>query len=182
MIKYIAFDLVGVLVKEKDILLTSEEKKLEKMFGPNINDSEYLLEAKKILNDDSIIIGTVEKLIDKLYEPREIDIFKKLKERYKNIKIIIATNHISLVRNFIEKTFESVYLDDILISAEMHKIKPDPEFYEFILKKYKIKPNELLFVDDNIDNINSAKKIGIETIKTDKNSNIFAEIINKIDI
>lgn len=181
MIKYIAFDLVGVLVKEKDILLTSEEKKLEKMFGPNINDSEYLLEAKKIFNDDSIIIGTVEKLIDKLYEPREIDIFKKLKERYKNIKIIIATNHISLVRNFIEKTFESVYLDDILISAEMHKIKPDPEFYEFILKKYKIKPNELLFVDDNIDNINSAKKIGIETIKTDKNSNIFAEIINKID-
>ena len=182
MIKYIAFDLVGVLVKEKDILLTSEEKKLEKMFGPNINDSEYLLEAKKILNDDSIIIGTVEKLIDKLYEPREIDIFKKLKERYKNIKIIIATNHISLVRNFIEKTFESVYLDDILISAEMHKIKPDPEFYEFILKKYKIKPNELLFVDDNIDNINSAKKIGIETIKIDKNSNIFDEIINKIDI
>lgn len=182
MIKYIAFDLVGVLVKEKDILLTSEEKKLEKMFGPNINDSEYLLEAKKIFNNDSIIIGTVEKLIDKLYEPREIDIFKKLKERYKNIKIIIATNHISLVRNFIEKTFESVYLDDILISAEMHKIKPDPEFYEFILKKYKIKPNELLFVDDNIDNINSAKKIGIETIKTDKNSNIFAEIINKIDI
>lgn len=182
MIKYIAFDLVGVLVKEKDILLTSEEKKLEKMFGPNINDSEYLLEAKKIFNDDSIIIGTTEKLIDKLYEPREIDIFKKLKERYKNIKIIIATNHISLVRNFIEKTFESVYLDDILISAEMHKIKPDPEFYEFILKKYKIKPNELLFVDDNIDNINSAKKIDIETIKTDKNSNIFAEIINKIDI
>lgn len=182
MIKYIAFDLVGVLVKEKDILLTSEEKKLEKMFGPNINDSEYLLEAKKIFNDDSIIIGTAEKLIDKLYEPREIDIFKKLKERYKNIKIIIATNHISLVRNFIEKTFESVYLDDILISAEMHKIKPDPEFYKFILKKYKIKPNELLFVDDNIDNINSAKKIGIETIKIDKNSNIFAEIINKIDI
>lgn len=181
MIKYIAFDLVGVLVKEKDILLTSEEKKLEKMFGPNINDSEYLLEAKKIFNNDSIIIGTTEKLIDKLYEPREIDIFKKLKERYKNIKIIIATNHISLVRNFIEKTFESVYLDDILISAEMHKIKPDPEFYEFILKKYKIKPNELLFVDDNIDNINSAKKLGIETIKIDKNSNIFAEIINKID-
>ena len=182
MIKYIAFDLVGVLVKEKDILLTSEEKKLEKMFGPNINDFEYLLEAKKIFNNDSIIIGTTEKLIDKLYEPREIDIFKKLKERYKNIKIIIATNHISLVRNFIEKTFESVYLDDILISAEMHKIKPDPEFYEFILKKYKIKPNELLFVDDNIDNINSAKKIGIETIKIDKNSNIFDEIINKIDI
>lgn len=181
MIKYIAFDLVGVLVKEKDILLTSEEKKLEKMFGPNINDSEYLLEAKKIFNNDSIIIGTTEKLIDKLYEPREIDIFKKLKERYKNIKIIIATNHISLVRNFIEKTFESVYLDDILISSEMHKIKPNPEFYEFILKKYKIKPNELLFVDDNIDNINSAKKIGIETIKIDKNSNIFAEIINKID-
>ena len=42
MIKYIAFDLVGVLVNEKDISLTPEEEKLEKMFGPNINDSDYM--------------------------------------------------------------------------------------------------------------------------------------------
>ena len=181
MIKYIAFDLVGVLVNEKDISLTPEEEKLEKMFGPNINDSDYLIEARKIFSKDSIIIRTTENLIDKIYEPREIDIFKKIKDKYNNIKIIIATNHVSFIRNFIGETFGVDYLDDILISAEIHKIKPNSEFYRFVLQKYKIKPGELLFIDDNVNNINSAKNLGIETIKVDENSNIFDEIEKIID-
>lgn len=181
MIKYIAFDLVGVLVNEKDISLTPEEEKLEKMFGPNINDSDYLIEARKIFSKDSIIIRTTENLIDKIYEPREIDIFKKIKDKYNNIKIIIATNHVSFIRNFIGETFGVDYLDDILISAEIHKVKPDSEFYRFVLQKYKIKPGELLFIDDNVNNINSAKNLGIETIKVDENSNIFDEIKKIID-
>ena len=47
MIKIIAFDLIGVLVGEKDIELTSDEEKLEKLFGPNISDKEYLDKAKE---------------------------------------------------------------------------------------------------------------------------------------
>lgn len=42
MIKLIAFDLVGVLVREKDIELSTIEDKLERLFGPNLNDEEYL--------------------------------------------------------------------------------------------------------------------------------------------
>ena len=37
MIKLIAYDLVGVLVTEKDIELSETESKLEKMFGNNLN-------------------------------------------------------------------------------------------------------------------------------------------------
>ena len=40
MIKVIAFDLVGVLVNEKDIELSPCESKLERLFGPNINDTD----------------------------------------------------------------------------------------------------------------------------------------------
>ena len=47
MIKVIAFDLVGVLVSEKDIELSEVEEKLERMFGPNLNDEDYLKQAKK---------------------------------------------------------------------------------------------------------------------------------------
>lgn len=48
MIKVIAFDLVGVLVSEKDIELSEVEEKLERMFGPNLNDEDYLQQAKKL--------------------------------------------------------------------------------------------------------------------------------------
>lgn len=42
MIKVIAFDFVGVLVSEKDVNLSEIENKLERLFGLNISDEDYL--------------------------------------------------------------------------------------------------------------------------------------------
>ena len=176
MIKVVAFDLVGVLVKEKDIKLTLEESKLERMFGSNVNDFEYLVEGKKIISDDSLLIKTTEKLIDKIYAIKDDKILKKIKERDFNLKIIIATNHVSFVKKFIFKSFGKDYLDDVLISAEIHKVKPNFNFYEHILNKHRLKPNELLFLDDNIENIESANEMGINTIKVNKETKLFEEI------
>ena len=181
MIKVIAFDLVGVLAFEKDIKLTDEEEKLERMFGPNLNDADYLNNARKTIKKDSIIMRTTEDLIDKLYEIHDRDIFKKIKNMYPNLKLIIATNHLSYVRNFIGESFDIDYLDDLIISAEIHKIKPNNDFYQYILDKYDISSEELLFIDDNQENINSANKMKINTIKINKNDNIFEKIICYLD-
>ena len=158
MIKVIAFDLVGVLVKEKDIQLSVEESRLERLFGPNLNDNDYLLQAQKIVKDSLSIPNITYDLINKLYLIKDVDIMKTLKKIYNNIKIIVATNHLSYVRNFIETSFDNTYLNDIVISAEINKIKPNADFYEYILEKFNIKPDELLFLDDNIENIEGAKE------------------------
>ena len=76
MIKVIAFDLVGVLVTEGEINLTEEEDRLERMFGNNINDSDYLTEARKIIEKDSILMRKTEELIDKLYKVKDELLFK----------------------------------------------------------------------------------------------------------
>lgn len=176
MIKVIAFDLVGVLVNEKDIELTLEEDKLERMFGSNRNDSDYLMDARKIIQKDSVLIRTTEELIEKIYRVRDRDILKKIKEKDPNLKIVIATNHVSYVRNFIGESFGVDYLDDVLISAEIHKVKPDSDFYEHIINKYHIEPNELLFLDDNAENIDGANRLGINTIKVNRDTDLFEEI------
>lgn len=181
MIKIIAFDFVGVLVNEKDIELTKFEDKLERMFGPNLNDSDFLINARRYIDKDSILMRTTEELISKLYKIREKDLFRNIKNKYNNIKIIIATNHVSFVRNFIGETFGVDDLDDIIISAEIHKIKPNADFYEHILKKYNINAEELLFLDDNIDNIEGAKKLGINVIKVDKETILSEEILKFIN-
>lgn len=181
MIKVIAFDLVGVLVNEKDIELTPEEEKLERMFGDNINDSDYLLDARKIINKDSIIMRITEELIDKLYQVKDEDLFKKIKEKYNDVKIVVATNHVSFVRNFIGESFGVQYIDDVLISAEIHKIKPNADFYNHILNKYDLLPKELLFLDDNLKNIEGAKLLNINAIKVEKTTNLFEEICSFMD-
>ena len=89
MIKVIAFDLVGVLVSEKDIELSEVEEKLERMFGPNLNDEDYLKQAKKIVEKDLEVINTTKILINKLYKVKDKKIFKKTKEINENVKLII---------------------------------------------------------------------------------------------
>ena len=181
MIKVIAFDLVGVLVTEKDIELTPEEEKLERMFGDNYNDSDYLIAAKKIIDNDSNIMKITEELINKLYQVKNENLFQKIKENYPEQKVIIATNHVSFIKKFIKEKLGIDYLDDVLISAEIHKIKPNQDFYNHILNKFHIEPEELLFLDDNIKNINGANDLNIKTIKVDKETDIFAEIQKNIE-
>lgn len=181
MIKIIAFDFVGVLVNEKDVELSDIEVQLERMFGPNINDSDYLIKANSLIEDASDIINITELLINKVYKIRDKHLFERIKRRYKNIKIIVATNHLSFVKKFIIDNFDATYLDDIIISAEINKIKPNADFYEYILNRYNITPRELLFIDDNIDNIKSANSLKINTIKVEKSTNLFFEITKVID-
>ncbi len=178
MIKVIAIDFVGVLVKEKHIQLEETEEKLERKFGDNINDTDYLEEAKKLTNEN--IIDITHNIFDKLYNPIDKEIFSKLKESIKNVSFLIATNHVSYIKDYIKKTFNNV--DDIIISAEIGKIKPNRDFYEYILNKYHIKPEELLFLDDNINNIEGASILGINTIKVNKDTNIYKEILDKVTI
>lgn len=177
MLKVIAFDLVGVLVNEKDIDLEEQEDKLERKFGFNLNDEDYLTFAEQTLKiNNKEAIDITKNIINKLYKVRDADIFTKLKNKYNNIKIIIATNHLSYVEEFINKYFDTTYLDDVIISANINKIKPNANFYNFILEKFNIKSKELLFLDDNVENIDGANKLNIRTIKVEKNMNLYEEV------
>ena len=179
MIKVIAFDLVGVLVNEKDIRLSCTEKKLERLFGDNISDDIYLKDAEKIVKNKNDIIPITKNIIEKLYKIKEENLIRNLKKKYNNIKIIIATNHVTFVKDYIKNNFKEV--DDIIISAQINKIKPDKGFYKYIIDKYLISPEELLFLDDNEKNISSAKEIGINTIYVKKDIALYDEILKIIN-
>ncbi len=173
MIKVIAFDLVGVLITEKDIILNDTEEKIERLFGANESDEDYINQAELITNEN--IIDITKNIINKLYVVRDKDIFRKIKEKYQ-VKIIIATNHVFFIKDYIINNLDIENIDDIIISVKINKVKPNKEFYEYILDKYNIKNNELLFIDDNIENIKSAESININVIKVNKDTDILESI------
>ena len=43
-------------------------------------------------------------------------------------------------------------------------MKPDPEIYEILLKRYKIVPEQALFFDDRPENVEGARKVGINGV------------------
>ena len=105
---------------------------------------------------------------DMHFSEREIVRFLFI-ERKANIDAIV---HMTKFKN---KSVKNM-LDDIIISADIGIIKPNLGFYKYILKKHKIKPEELLFLDDNKDNVESASKLGINTIKVDREMDLLEEI------
>ena len=60
-------------------------------------------------------------------------------------------------------------------------MKPNRDFFHYILNKFQIEPHELLFLDDSERNVEGAKALGIHTIKVDKNMNITNSVIEFID-
>lgn len=56
-----------------------------------------------------------------------------------------------------------VYFEKAYYSHIIHKRKPDAEAFEIILHENSIKPNQTLFIDDTLQHIEGAKKLGIFT-------------------
>jgi 2-haloacid dehalogenase len=54
--------------------------------------------------------------------------------------------------------------DGIVISGEEGVIKPDPRIFRILLDRYKIAPEEAVFIDDNPKNAEAAAALGIHGI------------------
>jgi len=54
--------------------------------------------------------------------------------------------------------------DLVLVSCEQRMRKPNTLFYKLLIKKLKVKPSEILFIDNQTWNIKPAKKLGLKTI------------------
>lgn len=54
------------------------------------------------------------------------------------------------------------YFDGIVVSCDIHIIKPDIRIYQHLLKKYNLRADECFFIDDLEANIEGAKNAGID--------------------
>lgn len=68
------------------------------------------------------------------------------------------------------------HLDGIVVSGDEKLIKPDPAIYNVLLNRYNIKAEESLFIDDNGDNIEAARKLGFHTIHLTDDVNLEATL------
>ena len=81
--------------------------------------------------------------------------------------------HIYLLSNYSQEMFEKhtkgaaflKVLDGGVISYQIHAIKPDHEIYETLLKRYGLKPEECVFLDDRLENVEGGKRAGMEAVQ-----------------
>ncbi len=183
MIKNIVFDFGGVLV-EYDFtayfikILGSREKGL--WFMHNIltyenNDkldkgdktfSEYMKEWKQRWPDYAVALDAFDKKNTDIFTgevPGMKALMKELKS--KGYRLLGLSNWSTKVFAVMDK-YPEIFslLDGYLVSHQVHLIKPHKEIYETFCKKFDVKPEECVFIDDKAANIEGAKAIGMRGI------------------
>jgi HAD superfamily hydrolase (TIGR01509 family) len=100
-----------------------------------------------------------------------------IQRRKKNYKICALTNNTAILNRLLKKKFKIYHLfDNIFNSAEINLSKPNPKFFKYVLKKLKAKPKGCLFIDNNLENIKTAKNLGFSTIIFLNNRDFFKKI------
>ena len=55
--------------------------------------------------------------------------------------------------------------DDMVVSAAVGIIKPEPAIYDLACSRLGVLPQEALFIDDNRGNVESARQVGLQALR-----------------
>lgn len=103
--------------------------------------------------------------------PESIDLLKELKSMGYGIYGLTNWSAEKIGYAFANYSFFSLF-DGIVVSGVEKVVKPDRKIYEILLERYSLKPGECVFIDDNPDNVDMAKALGINAIRFDNIGNV----------
>jgi 2-haloacid dehalogenase len=93
-----------------------------------------------------------------------VDILDELRER--NVPIYALSNWSAETFIFAEKRFDFLqWFRAIFLSAEVRLVKPDPRIFECFCKRFALIPEQIIYIDDLLHNVEAARKIGMHAIR-----------------
>lgn len=81
--------------------------------------------------------------------------------KQKGYGIYILSNACNEFYYYFPRHYDLDFFDGVVVSSDVHIIKPDPRIYKHLLTAYDRKPEECLFIDDREDNVRAAADIGM---------------------
>lgn len=82
----------------------------------------------------------------------------------KGYKLYILSNASDAFYEYFPRFAPLDFFDGIVVSSDIHMIKPDEKIYRYLLEKYELQPKECLFIDDRLENVWAAQKVGMEAV------------------
>ena len=148
----------SLMHRHKDFWQITEDSldKSMKVFNINKDMKTELLNLYKKLSPFSEVKETLENL------------------KKKEIKLSILSNgtpellNTLVVSNKLEKIF-----DDIFSIEEVRIYKPDSKVYDLPVNKYKIKPNEIIFLSANTWDVSGGGNYGYNSVWVNRNNTVF---------
>lgn len=106
--------------------------------------------------------------------PGMIDLVKKL--QVMGFKTALLSNVRESQAQLKSKLGYYQLFEPALFSFEIGVSKPDPKAYQILLEKLKLPPSEILFIDNKLPNIETAKSLGIDAIQFENTDQLIKEL------
>jgi len=117
--------------------------------------------------------------------PKEnIDLLKNISEKY-SLYLLSNTNiiHIEYINKYLFKNYQLKSLNPLFskvyLSHEIGMRKPDISTFEWVIKDANISARETLFIEDSIQHIENAQKVGIQTHLWKSNESLKSFFLDK---
>ncbi len=106
-----------------------------------------------------------------------LNLIKDLRNKGYKVYLLSNTNEDSV--NYMKNSglFESV--DGYVLSYLENKVKPNQGIYKTLINRYNLVPEESIFIDDRLDNCETAKLLGMDAINA--NPNDYNDLITKLN-
>lgn len=105
-----------------------------------------------------------------------VALFPKLRQQ--GLKIGILSNSAFELREKLNSNGIAKLVDAIVISGEIGFQKPHKEAFQILFERLKLRPQEVVFVDDSIRSLEKAAEIGYTPILFKNNEQLKADLIN----
>ena len=201
-INAIIFDLGGVILNINyqktinefaNLNLISEDSYFSKSLQTDLFDqietgkisaNEFLIEIQK--KNTAVSIQQIKSAWNAMLlnlPQKRIELIKKIRKKF-SIYLLSNTNAIHIAefkRKIGADRYHEFYnlFDKVYYSHEIGVRKPNAKAFEVILEENQLAPHEVFFIDDSIQHIKGAKKLGIKTGYISKNltlSTFFSDI------
>ncbi len=191
-IRNIIFDLGGVLYNidqrlslealknlglndlDQFLLEAGREQVFERFDRGELSPGDFRQTLRKLsgLNvpDEQIDVAWNAMLLD--FPEYRIDLLEGLRRHYR-LFLLSNTNaiHYPHYQRYMQQTFGLDGLDHLFektyLSHQIGMRKPDAEVYEHIIKENELLPEETLFIDDTLEHVLGARKVGLKAVWLD---------------
>lgn len=180
MIKTVVVDLGGVLFSEgKSVALDNLAAGYHydpKIVGAILSSPKSILLRKGLLSDGEFW-QWAEQQLPANYDCRLIqqawyngyvldkDIYALIADLRKNYSIIAFSGNIKSRIDFLEAKYPFRHLfDSEIYSFDFHLTKPERQFVEVMIEKSGVRPDEIVYIDDNDSYAKPARELGVNVI------------------
>ena len=115
--------------------------------------------------------------------PEVLDVVAGLRKR--GIRVCLATNQQSYRADFMTNDLNyATFFDELFFSCQLGALKPDQRFFYLIQERLGVDPSEILFIDDQLKNVEAAQSLGMvaEVYHYDNGPKEFELLVNRYDL